>query len=142
MIADLTISDMTGLITAIVTGLLGVIGAIVTGVVTIRNGQKAADKQREYNQTSNDKKLGEIHELTNSNLSKINAALTTAMEKISGLERRLEDRDTKINEQNVELAKLHAPSQAKLGAAPEPIEVLVIPDKPVPVTLEKSRPAK
>lgn len=131
MTADINISEVSFIITAIVTGVGAIITAVVGGVIAIRNNQKTADK-----------KLDEIHVLTNSNLSKINASLNTAMEKIAGLERRLEERDTKITEQKVELAKLK-PSQATIGSAPEPVAVVVIPDKPVPVTiLDPSQPGQ
>lgn len=123
MLADINISEATAIIWAIAGAVIAIIGAVVTGVINIRSNQKSADK-----------KLEEIHVLTNSNLSKINAALTTAMEKIVGLERRLEDRDLKITEQKVELAKLHTPGAA-LAPAIDPVPVVVIPDKPVPVTI-------
>lgn len=140
MIADVTVSDVSVIIGTIVTGVIGIITAVVGGVVKIRNGQRDADKERGANQASNNKKLEVIHELTNSNLSKINAALNTATEKIAGLERRLEERDVKITEQKVELAKIHPPAPALAAASPEPVPVVVIPDKPVPVVIsEESR---
>lgn len=141
IIADVTVSDVSVIIGTIVTGVIGIITAVVGGVVKIRNGQRDADKERGVNQASNNKKLEVIHELTNSNLSKINAALNTATEKIAGLERRLEERDVKITEQKVELAKIHPPSTPLQASAPqEPVPVVVIPDKPVPVVIsEESR---
>jgi hypothetical protein len=75
MIAEITISDVTSIIAAIVAGVVAIIGSLVGGVVTIRNSQRAAEKDRQQKQDSNDKKLDEIHELTNSNLSSVKKEL-------------------------------------------------------------------
>jgi hypothetical protein len=68
MIAEITISDVTSIITAIVAGVVAIIGSLVAGFIAIRTSQKASDK-------SNNEKLDEIHTLTNSNLTSVKKEL-------------------------------------------------------------------
>lgn len=72
-IAEITISDVTTIITAIVGGVVAIIGSLVAAFVAIRTSQ-----------TSNSKKLDQIHQLTNSNLTRVTeelAALRLLVEK-------------------------------------------------------------
>jgi hypothetical protein len=73
MIAEITISDVTVIIGAIVGGVVTVIGGLIAGFKIIRDSQKASD-------LSNNKKLDEIHVLTNSNLTKVTKELADLRE--------------------------------------------------------------
>ena len=99
MIAETTISDVTLIIGAVVTGIVTIIGAIVTGVLAIRNSQKAADK-----------KLDVIHDLTNNNLTEIKGNLKAAAQEILGLKEALKVQKERSVEQQAELAKAPPPA--------------------------------
>lgn len=71
MIAEITISEVTTIIGVIVGGIVSIIGALVAAFVAIRNNQLEAEKERKKDQEINGKKLDVIHELTNSNLTKV-----------------------------------------------------------------------
>jgi mannose/fructose/N-acetylgalactosamine-specific phosphotransferase system component IID len=64
MISEITISDVTTIISAVVVGVVTIIGALVAGYVSIRNSQKADTK-----------KLDDIHTSTNGSLSKVTTEL-------------------------------------------------------------------
>lgn len=81
MLADFSTSDVTGIITAIVSGTLLIIGAVAAAIVQVRNGQQRAAAA----QVSNDHKLDEIHQLTNSNLTAVKTELAAAKLEISEL---------------------------------------------------------
>lgn len=71
MIAEITISEVTTIIGVIVGGIVSIIGALVAAFVAIRSSQREAEKERKKDQEINGKKLDVIHELTNSNLTKV-----------------------------------------------------------------------
>lgn len=126
MLADVTISDLSALITLGVAGIISIIGAVVAGVIKIRNNQKEQDK-----------KIDLIHESTNSHH-------TEMKQQIAALEARLDDRNLTISDQKLELAKLQnpvLPSSFAPAVSAEPVKVAVVPDpeNPVPVVPVKGK---
>lgn len=84
MIADFTISEATTIVSVVIAGIVSVIGAVVKGVILIRDNQKTADK-----------KLDQIHELTNSNLTKVKQELEASKQELADLRKLVEGIATK-----------------------------------------------
>jgi len=75
LLSDITVSDMTAIISAIAAGVVLIISAVVTGIIQIRNSQKVTDG-----------KLDVIHDATNGNWTK-------ATERIAALEKLIQEKD-------------------------------------------------
>ena len=72
---------------AIITGITTTLGVIATFIISLRNGHKTDVVAAKVEAV--DAKAIEIHTLTNSNLSRVTAALEVANTKIDGLQKQV-----------------------------------------------------